>query len=247
MILLTVAIAPGVAICLFIYSRKQYHKAPLGHLVLAFMLGMISTLPALLLQSLAEDVRDNPSRHSILYYIWYAVVVVAFSEEGSKFLLLRLYAYPKRNFTGPFDGIIYAVMIGMGFATVENIEYVIQFGMDTGLSRFFLAVPAHASFAVLMGYNAGLAKSEPWRSGWLLAKGLLIAVLFHGSFDFFVFMQQNQAATRYFSTGILSFGAFATFYIAVRLAMRAIRMHSAEDENAPFESGDDPPESENAD
>jgi RsiW-degrading membrane proteinase PrsW (M82 family) len=243
MLLLTVAIAPGIAICLFIYSWKKNHKAPLGHLILAFILGMISTLPALWLQSLAEDVRDNPARHSILSYVWYAFIVVAFSEEGSKFLLLRLYAYPKRAFTGPFDGIIYAVMIGMGFATVENMEYVIQFGLDTGLSRFFLAVPAHASFAVLMGYNAGLAKSRPWQSGWLLCKGLLIAVLFHGSFDFFVFMQQNQAAARYFSTGMLSFGAFASFYIAVRLAMRAIRMHAKEASEEP-ESGNVDNESE---
>jgi RsiW-degrading membrane proteinase PrsW (M82 family) len=119
----------------------------------------------------------------------------------------------------------------MGFATVENIEYVWQFGLSTGFTRFFLAVPAHASFAVLMGFNAGMAKSYRQAgsqlSTWLLLKGLLIAVLFHGSFDFFVFLQQNSIATTYFSTGLLSFGAFATFYIAVRLALRSIRMHTA--------------------
>lgn len=230
MLLLAVAIAPGIAICLFIYSLNKYKKEPPAHLVIAFVLGMFSTLPAFLVQSLSGDVRDDPSRHSILSYIWYAFVIVALSEEGGKFLLLRLYAYPKKTFTEPFDGVIYAVMIGMGFATVENIEYVWQFGWSTGVTRFFLAVPAHASFAVLMGYNVGMAKSrrqtDQGQSVWLMLKGLLIAVLFHGSFDFFVFLQQNQAATAYFSTGLLSFGAFASFYIAMRLALRSIRMHA---------------------
>jgi protease PrsW len=226
MLLLALAIAPGIAICLFIYSLKEYKKDPPAQLVIAFFLGMLSTLPAFLVQSRAGDVRDDPSHHSILSYAWYAFVIVALSEEGGKFLLLRLYAYPKKTFTEPFDGVIYAVMIGMGFATVENIEYVWQFGLSTGVTRFFLAVPAHASFAVLMGYNVGWAKFEPARSAWLMLKGLLIAVLFHGSFDFFVFMQQNRAATAYFSTGVLSFGAFASFYIAMRLALRSIRMHA---------------------
>jgi RsiW-degrading membrane proteinase PrsW (M82 family) len=225
MLLLALAIAPGIAICLFIYSLNKYGKERLGYLIISFLLGMLATLPAFLVQSLAGDVRDEPSRHSILSYAWYAFVIVALSEEGGKFLVLRFYAWPKKAFQEPFDGVLFAVMIGMGFATVENIEYTRQFGLETGVSRFFLSVPAHASFAVLMGYNVGFAKFVARRSRWLMWKGLLIAVLFHGSFDFFLFLQQNRNATVYISTGILSFGAFATFYIAMRMALRAIRMH----------------------
>lgn len=202
-------------------------------LIVSFVLGTVATLPALLAQMLAVDVRTEPWRHSILSYAWYAFIIVALSEEGSKFLVLRFYAYPQRTFREPFDGIIYAVMIGMGFATVENIEYVRQFGLETGFSRFFLAIPAHASFAVLMGYPMGKAKFSPRHRVWLMCQGLLVAVLFHGSYDFFLFLQQNREAIKYFSTGILSFGTFASFYIAVRLAMRAIRRHrnSGEEED----------------
>jgi len=225
MLLLALAVAPGIAISLFVYSLNKYGKESMKHLLLSFLLGMCATLPPLALQLLAGDVREDPSHHSILSFAWYAFVIVAFSEEGSKYLLLRYYAYPKKVFKEPFDGVVYAVMIGMGFATVENIEYVWQFGLETGVNRFFLSVPAHAAFAVLMGYHVGWAKFDPGRSTWLMWKGLLIAVFFHGSFDFFLFLQQSRAATRYVSTGILSFGAFATFYIAVRMAMRAIRIH----------------------
>lgn len=195
------------------------------YLVTAFLLGAAATLPALLIQLLWGDVRSDPWHHSILSYLWYAFGIVALSEEGSKFLVLRFYAYPKEVFREPFDGVIYGVMIGMGFATVENIEYVRQFGLETGVSRFFLAIPAHASFAILMGYPVGRAKFSPRHSLGLLIKGLGVAILFHGSFDFFLFLQQSHEATQYLSTGMLSFGAFATFYIAVRLAMSALRQH----------------------
>jgi RsiW-degrading membrane proteinase PrsW (M82 family) len=255
MLLIALAVAPGVAVCLFIYSLQRLGKESMRYLVISFLLGAAATLPALAVQLLFEDVRNDPWHHSIWSYLWYAFGVVALSEEGSKFLVLRGYAYPKKVFREPFDGVIYGVMIGMGFATVENIEYIRQFGLETGVSRFFLAIPAHASFAVLMGYPVGRAKFAPsgrrtkkalgakqandWPDGLrtagpsvaaehslgLLLRGLGVAVLFHGSFDFFLFLQQSHEAEKYLSTGVLSFGAFATFYIAVRLAMRALRQH----------------------
>jgi len=230
MLLIALAIAPGVAICLFIYSLQRLGKTSMRYLVTAFFLGAAATLPALAVQLLSEDVRNDPWHHSIWSYLWYAFGVVALSEEGSKFLVLRGYAYPKKVFREPFDGVIYGVMIGMGFATVENIEYVWQFGLETGVSRFFLAIPAHASFAVLMGYPVGRAKFTPEHSLGLLLRGLGVAVLFHGSFDFFLFLQQSREATKYLSAGMLSFGAFATFYVAVRLAMRAVRQHQRRQE-----------------
>ncbi len=230
MLLVALAVAPGIAICLFIYSLNKYGRGSMWHLLLTFALGMLATWPALRLQELAVDPRTHPWRHSILYFAQFAYLVIALSEEGCKFLVLRMYAYPKPWFREPFDGIVYAVMIGMGFATVENMEYVRQFGLEAGISRFFLAVPAHASFAVLMGYPAGKAKSDRRHSFWLLLQGLVVAVLFHGSFDFFLFLQQSSEAQKYLSTGILSFGTFASFYIAVRLAMRAIRRHRSQPE-----------------
>ncbi len=225
MLLFALAIAPGIAISLFIYSRDRYEREPKRLLILSFVLGMLSTIPPLAVQLLAGDISSESSFHSLLSYAFYSYFIIAFTEEGSKFLVLRIFAYPKKAFNEPFDGIVYAVMIGMGFATVENIEYVERFGFQTGIVRFFLSVPAHASFAVLTGYYAGLAKANPERSSSLLWKGLIIAVLFHGSFDFFVFLQKNQKITAYVSEGLLSFGAFATFYVAMRLALKTIRMH----------------------
>lgn len=236
MLPIALAVAPAIAICLFVYSLKKYGRSAMWQLALTFLFGMLATLPALRLQELAVDPRSQPWRHSILYFARYAFLVIALSEEGCKFLVLRIWAYPRHWFRDPFDGIVYCVMIGMGFATIENIEYVRHFGFQAVVSRFFLAVPAHASFAVLMGYPAGIAKADRRHSFWLLLQGLLVAVLFHGSFDFFLFLQESPAAQKYVSTGMLSFGTFASFYIAVRLAMRAIRRHRIEnDQNNPPE------------
>jgi len=89
MLLIALAVAPGVAVCLFIFSLNRLGKASMRYLVTAFLLGAAATLPALAVQLLADDVRIEPWRHSILSYLWFAFGAVAFSEEGSKFLVLR--------------------------------------------------------------------------------------------------------------------------------------------------------------
>jgi RsiW-degrading membrane proteinase PrsW (M82 family) len=227
MLLLALAIAPGLAICLFIYLKDKYDKEPLLNLAVSFALGMLSTIPAVIIQLLAGNILQDPNRQSVLSYAWFAYGIVAISEEGSKFMMLRLYAYPKKAFNEPFDGIVYAVMVGMGFATLENIGYVYQFGISTGVLRFFLSVPAHASFAILMGYYVGLAKFNAVNRASLLWRGVLVAVLFHGTFDFFLFLQKNDNVTQYVSASLLSLGALFSFYIAIRLSLRALRLQQA--------------------
>jgi len=106
--------------------------------------------------------------------------------------------------------------VGMGFATLENIGYVYQNGMGTGILRMFLSVPAHATFAVLMGYYMGLAKFDETNRKKYLLLAILLPVLFHGTFDFFLFLG---------STPLHFVGAIASFIVAIRLSRKAIRKH----------------------
>ncbi|WEK34151.1 MAG: PrsW family glutamic-type intramembrane protease [Candidatus Pseudobacter hemicellulosilyticus] len=226
--LLALALAPGIAIAFFMYSRDQYDREPLRNLVISFLLGVLSTFPAIFLQTWLQPVLDQwLSPYSISYYAVLAFGLVAFSEEGSKYLMLRTYAYPHRDFNEPFDGIIYSVMVSMGFATFENIWYVLEHGIATGFIRMFLAVPAHAAFGVLMGYHAGLAKFDPLNAHKRLWTGLLLAVLFHGAYDFFLFLQNNPNVTRYVSAGLLVTASVLCWSVAMRLAYRSIRLHEA--------------------
>ena len=106
----------------------------------------------------------------------------------------------------------------MGFATLENIGYVTQNGMATGIMRMFLSVPAHATFAVLMGYQLGLAKFDSKKKNFHLLMAIAWPVLFHGLFDFFLFLGNALLHIA---------GSLFSFIVAIRLSRRAIRKHQA--------------------
>ena len=226
MLLLALSIAPGLAIILYIYRKDSYDKEPKKYLLVSFLLGMLSTLPAIVMEKAGKFVFGETDAYSpISLYAFFAFIIVAGSEEGSKFAMVKWYAYPKKHFDEPFDGIIYSVMVSMGFATVENIMYVQQNGLGTAILRMFLSVPAHAAFGVVMGYYIGLAKFNKERSGLYLIAGLLLAMFFHGAFDFFLFLQESIRVKQYVSGGLLYVGALGSFYLAVRLSLRSIRLH----------------------
>lgn len=212
--LLALAIAPGIAICLFIYRKDKYNKEPLGMLVLAFALGMLSIIPAIAIQ-LAWPVNiQMMGNKDYLSLAFFTFVIVALSEEASKFLMLRLFLFSRKSFDDPFDGIVYAVMVGMGFATLENIDYVYQHGVATGVLRMFLSVPAHGTFAVLMGYFAGYAKFNTGNRLPYFALSLFLPVIFHGAFDFSLFSGNEF---------IIVVGTLVSFITALVLSSKAIR------------------------
>jgi RsiW-degrading membrane proteinase PrsW (M82 family) len=226
--LLALSLAPGVAIIFYIYSKDKYDREPFENLFISFLLGVVGTVPASIIQrNLQPELDRFVPVFSLTYYFLWAFILVAFSEEGCKYLALRLYSYRRKAFNEPFDGIVYSVMVSMGFATLENVLYVFQHGFATGVLRMFLSVPAHACFGVLMGYHTGLARFDPAKAHFHLWKGVLLAVFFHGSFDFFLFLQNNPKVTRYVSEALLVTSALVSYWIAIRLSLRAIKQHEA--------------------
>ena len=107
MLLLALAVAPGIAIMWYIYLKDKYDREPLHYLAVSFFLGMLSTLPAIAIQMASAYVfGDVFAGDSIGMYAFYAFFVVALSEEFSKYLMLRYFAYRKKEFNEPFDGIV---------------------------------------------------------------------------------------------------------------------------------------------
>lgn len=225
MILFALSIAPGIAICLYIFLKDRFNKEPKLNLFVCFLLGCISILPAVLIQLFTTKPVEHLMGEGIAFTAIFSYVIVAISEEGSKYVMLRYYAFPKKSFDEPFDGIVYSVMVGMGFATIENIGYVMQHGIGTAFLRMFLSVPAHATFAILMGYFVGKAKFIPAKRNFYLFLGLFWAVFFHGTFDFLLFMQQNTWVKENVSEGLLFLGAVASFIIGIRYSKKAIKEH----------------------
>jgi RsiW-degrading membrane proteinase PrsW (M82 family) len=79
-------------------------------------------------------------------------------------------------------------MVSMGFACIENILYVFQQGYVTGILRIFTAIPAHATFAVIMGYFLGRAKFTKSNNIVFSIIALAAATIFHGLYDYFWFI-----------------------------------------------------------
>ena len=178
------AILPGLLICYGIYRYDKYNKEPALHLAACFVLGLLITYPAILVEQYADQQGWEDSGIGGLLLV--AFIFVALNEELVKYLVVVLYPFPRSFFDEPLDGIVYALMVSMGFATLENVIYANQFGLETTLIRSFTAVPAHASFAVIGGYFIGKAKfDQANKYKWLLL-GLGAAVLPHGLYDFFI-------------------------------------------------------------
>jgi protease PrsW len=218
MILLAFAIAPGVVIAMYIYLKDKHEREPIGLLVKSFFFGMTSIIVTLCISyplSLVAPIDDQDLTQQAVH----AFLIVALVEEFSKYIFVRGVLFRDPNFNEPFDGIVYSVMVGMGFATLENVMYVVDGGWDVAVMRMFTAVPAHATFAVLMGYYLGLSKFVHHKShyGWY---GLAIATLFHGAYDYFWFIAEVTGVW----TGIW-LGAVVALVMGIVLSRKAIKIH----------------------
>ena len=210
------AVAPILIIIIYIYCKDKYEKEPKGLLLISFVFGAIVSIIITTILYLGFDIiLPLKDESSILQQFIKAFFVVALVEEFSKYVIVRYFAQPKFEFNEPFDGIIYAVMVSMGFAATENVFYVLEGGAEVAVLRAFTAVPAHATFGILMGYFMGKAKFSKSRIK-LNFYGLALAVLFHGAYDFFLFID--------FIPGIW-IGAFISLIIGIVLSRKAIKKH----------------------
>lgn len=222
--LLLFAVAPVFIIIIYIYFKDKYEKEPKKLLLYNFLLGAIlSIIVTTIIYYVFDYVLPLTDRTSIFQQFIKAFFVVGFTEEFSKYIIVRYYAQKNKSFNEPFDGIVYAVMVSMGFAATENVFYVLEGGYQTALIRAFTAVPAHATFGILMGYYMGKAKFSNNRII-LNLTGLLLAIIFHGAYDFFLFID--------FVPGIWV-GAFVSLFIGIVLSKKAIKRHQ---ENSNFKT-----------
>lgn len=216
MSLLVLAFAPVAIIILYVYFKDKYNKEPKGLLLVSFLLGaIVSIIVTTIIYLGFEVVLPITDKFSVPQQFVKAFIIVGLTEEFSKYIIVRYFAQPKKVFDEPFDGIIYAVMVSMGFAATENVFYVLEGGYTTGILRAFTAIPAHATFGILMGYFMGKAKFSKNRIG-LNLLGLLLAIVFHGFYDFFLFID--------FIPGIW-IGAFISLLLGIILSHNAIKIH----------------------
>lgn len=151
-VLLSCAIAPALALLSYFYLRKEISKEPSRLLLHTFIYGAILTFPIMFIQHVLTE------EHLFDTLFLRNVLVTSALEEFFKWLILMVALYNHIDFDDPYDGILYGASVSLGFATVENILYLLNFGMDEAFLRALLPVSSHALFGVVMGFYIGRAK-----------------------------------------------------------------------------------------
>lgn len=204
--LLLSAILPGVIIIILIYRRDWVEKEPKGLIIKLLLLGVLSVVPALILEVLADKflagVTLEPGEEIALIAVE-NFLGVGLVEELCKYFMLKQTTWKHRAFNYRYDGIVYAVTVSMGFAIHENIWYVMDNGFTNAIVRAVLSVPGHASFAVCMGIYYAAAKMAECDGDYKLCKKYLrraiwMPTLIHGFFDFCLSVEHWAAMIVFF-------------------------------------------------
>jgi RsiW-degrading membrane proteinase PrsW (M82 family) len=176
---LTAAIAPGVALLAYFYLKDRYDPEPIHQVMKVFLFGVLLVFPVMVLQrAFVHGLGEDP--------LVFSFIISAGLEEFLKWFLVYFVIYQHATFDEPYDGIVYAVAVSLGFATLENVFYAFlsSSSMSSLLYRAVLPVSGHAMFGVIMGYHMGKAKFDPQRRSRYIVYSLVFPIFWHGLFDY---------------------------------------------------------------
>ena len=195
--LLLAALIPAIFLMVQVYRLDRIEKEPAGLLLRLVLFGALSGLVAGAVEGALTRVLGLVLREgSMLYLAAENFLVVALVEESCKRWPVMKFAWNHPAFDYRFDAVVYCVFSALGFAALENVLYVAEFGFSVAVSRALLSVPGHCFFAVYMGVYLGQAKMAERAAqqcyielpdetpGPYLRASLLVPTLLHGFWDF---------------------------------------------------------------
>jgi RsiW-degrading membrane proteinase PrsW (M82 family) len=182
----------------YVQSKDRHQPEPLGRLLVAFALGIVACLLALLAYSAVErcGVPD------VQYYAtpWTAVYcfgIIGPIEEGAK-LLVALFVFRWRDYDEPLDGFVYSSAVALGFASAENFNTGAGDGWVYQLAYAAVLPITHVLFSSIWGFGFGYARfcvSRPsHRALWKIGS-VALSMFAHGLYDFLLFAFQATLAT----------------------------------------------------
>lgn len=186
---LSAIIAPAIFWIGYFYYKDRYHPEPLVNLGLTYILGFASGYACnkfyllLPLVGIPVDPSGLMESHGLLFF-GYCIGVVGVVEELFKFIPFIPIILIFKEFDEKIDGIIYASVLALGFASFENLNYLLYLRGFELFGRALASPLTHTIFASIWGYLVGVARLT--RKSLLKASlvGLITAALFHGIFDF---------------------------------------------------------------
>ena len=182
-ILLGISVGPALLLLALFKKWDEKRPEPPGKVRNMVLLGIACCIPAAFIEpviaaALGKAVVEDNGK------LLEAYLVAGATEESLKLLMVLVYVYHQVHFDEVMDGILYTAASSLGFAMLENVLYVAQGGIATGILRAFTAVPLHASASGIMGYFVGRSKfaKGAGRPVWMLS-GLAAAIFIHGTYD----------------------------------------------------------------
>ena len=198
------------------YLRKDVHPESKKMIIRIFIWGAAITLPVFFVQIGLQKVLNislagfglpdlnyllrssfsNLQPLGIIAVSIYWFLIISFSEEIFKYLVVRFRVFTHYEFDEPVDAMLYMVIAALGFAALENILYlfspidVVSFNdalnrtIVVSLVRFLGATFLHTLCSGVIGYFMALAFCETEKKIRLVFLGIFIATFFHGLYDF---------------------------------------------------------------
>jgi protease PrsW len=208
-------IPPLIAFLIYIYLRYRFKAFAYSLLFKSFLWGMISIVLVLAVQLFASFFQlDDLS--NIRRVLFYSLVIMAFFAELGKFFFLKGFVYTRPEFKTPVDGIIFGVMISMGFATMNNFLFFFNIpDLSVNAVNALSAGPANVIFGVMMGFFIGLGKLRKMRFIDSMT-GLASAVFFHALYSFCLLTKDYRLLWAFF---------IGSAIIVISLCIAALRMH----------------------
>lgn len=197
-LLIVPVILPVLFWAVYHYHKDRHLPEPIGHLLLAFGLGVFAAGVSQSLYVALEPLglrfdagflaETNP-----LGLLAYALLAIGPIEEFSKLVFFVAIILRFEEFDEPLDGIIYASFIALGYAAIENWQYLNYLTPLEAAARGFASPVVHIVFASIWGHWVGQAHlaGRPVLPAALL--GLGIAAVLHGLYDFVVLLQPYSA------------------------------------------------------
>lgn len=184
--IISAGIAPGLALLSYFYLKDQYEQEPISLVIKTFLFGAVLVFPIMFIEYVIEV------EHLFKIKFLHAFFGTSLLEEFFKWFILVYTIYQHAEFDEHYDGIVYGVSVSLGFATVENIFYLIGNGLEFAFGRALLPVSSHALLGVIMGYYLGKGKfsSKSLQRKWLTI-AFIIPFLLHGIYDYILISQEK--------------------------------------------------------
>jgi len=205
-------IAPAIFLVLIIIARGGMEKKDWGFFSSSYFFGIVAAIPVIVA---VYYVKHYWLVHatSIRRILFFAFALIGFLAEFSKFLVLRYKYITNDLLTKPFDGILYGVLISLGFSTAASVFFFFEWDFNNGLPTLLYTMPiANIITGIVLGFFVGMGK---FRKPSFIdsVTGLGAAIFFQGFYNFCLFSED------YLLLGLVAAGIVI---IAITLAIKSL-------------------------